>query len=148
MTQPPQSAVDAARLSMAKWRVPASVSLAQWAIESGWGAHSPGNNPFGMKPRKGMNDPQQMLATMEWSPLRRKLVPAQQPFRIFPSIAAAFDAHAALIATAKVYAPAFAALPDRDLFIARMAPRYATDPQYAAKLGAIIRGSDLGRFDK
>jgi flagellum-specific peptidoglycan hydrolase FlgJ len=143
----PPEAVLAAKAAMKKWRVPASVQLAQWKLESGNGAHSPGNNPFGMKPRKGMGDPCQMLATTEWSALRRRFVPCQQPFRTFPTIAAAFDAHAELLATAKAYAPAMAALPSRDAFIDRMAARYATDPAYAAKLKAIISSAGLALYD-
>lgn len=143
----PNDIVAAAQAAERKWGVPSSTQLAQWRIESGNGAHSPGNNPWGMKPRAGRNDPQQMLWTTEWSKLRQRFVKVQQPFRTFPSIAASFDAHAELIATAKVYAPAMAALPDLNLFIERMAARYATDPQYAAKLKAMITQSGLTVFD-
>lgn len=30
-------------------KIPCELTLAQWALESGWGAHSPGNNCFGIK---------------------------------------------------------------------------------------------------
>ena len=48
---PPPDVVAAARSAQAKWRVPASVSIAQYALESGWGKHIPpgSNNPFGIK---------------------------------------------------------------------------------------------------
>jgi flagellum-specific peptidoglycan hydrolase FlgJ len=143
----PPDVIAAARAASQKWGVPASVQLAQWAIESGWGAHAPGNNPFGMKPRAGKNDPQQLLWTKEWSKLRGKLIDVQQPFRKFPSIAAAFDAHGALIATARVYAPAMAKLPDLTAFIDLMAARYATDPTYAMKLKSFVAAQGLTRFD-
>lgn len=136
----------AARAAMARWRVPASVQIAQWAIESGWGAHSPGNNPFGMKPRAGRGDPQQMLMTREYA-AGRGYYRVPQPFRIFASIAAAFDAHGELLATARAYAAAMAALPDVSAFVDRMAPRYATDPHYAAKLKSLIAAQQLTRFD-
>ena len=42
---------DAAVASRKKWTVPASVTVAQWAVESAWGASMPpgSNNPFGIK---------------------------------------------------------------------------------------------------
>jgi flagellum-specific peptidoglycan hydrolase FlgJ len=147
----PPDVAAAARASHRKWKIPASVSLAQWAVESEWGKKSPGNNPFGMKPRKGMNDPFQMLMTREWSKTGGN-VRVPQPFRIFPSIAAAFDAHGELLATAQVYARARAVLPDPDAFVEQLQPvldskgrvvkpGYATAPNYAATLKAVMRGS-------
>jgi flagellum-specific peptidoglycan hydrolase FlgJ len=142
----PANIIAAAKASQKKWRIPASVSIAQWRIESGNGAHSPGNNPFGMKPRKGKNDPQQMLGTTEWSK-ERGYYKVPQPFRKFESIEAAFEAHAELIATAKVYADAMNALPNVKEFIYRMAKRYATDPLYASKLTSMIAQSGLAQYD-
>ena len=46
-------AIAAAQASQQKWGVPASVTLAQFILESDWGRKMPGgpssNNPFGMK---------------------------------------------------------------------------------------------------
>lgn len=140
MTTIPPDVIAAAQAADRKWAIPASVSLAQWAIESGWGAHSPGNNPFGMKPRAGMDDPCQMLMTTEYSKARG-YYKEPQPFRLFPSIAAAFDAHAQLLATAPVYANAKAKLPDVKAFVEALAVHYATDPLYAHKVLAVMGGS-------
>lgn len=148
MTTIPSTVIAAARAAMARRHVPASVSLAQWAIESGWGAHAPGNNPFGMKPRKGKSDPCQNLKTLEWDKTAKAYVSCMQPFRTFPSIADAFLAHAELIATAPVYAEAMAALPNRDLFIDRMAAHYATDPLYAGKVKGLIKSTGLAQYDQ
>jgi flagellum-specific peptidoglycan hydrolase FlgJ len=145
MITPPEI-VTAAKSAQEKWKVPASVSIAQWRIESGNGVHSPGCNPFGMKCRAGKNDPSQLLMTTEFSK-DRGYYKVPQAFRKFDTIADAFDAHAELLATAKVYAPAFAKLPDRDGFIEAMAARYATDPLYANKLEAMIQQSALGQYD-
>ena len=136
----PADIIAAARASQAKWGIPASVSLAQWAVESGWGKHSPGNNPFGMKPRAGRNDPQQMLMTREWSKARGNYY-LPQPFRVFASIADAFEAHAELLATAKVYAKARAKLPDIGAFVDALTGVYATDPKYGQTLRAVMGGS-------
>jgi len=143
----PTPVVMAAQDAQTKWRVPVCTQLAQWAIESGYGAHSPGNNPFGMKPRAGKSDPCQMLATTEWSKAKG-YYKVDQPFRVFPSIGAAFDAHAQLIATAPVYSQAMAALPDVNTFIDRMAAHYATDPAYAGKLKSMIATNNLSQYDQ
>jgi flagellum-specific peptidoglycan hydrolase FlgJ len=145
MITPPEIA-DAAIAAQKKWRVPASSQIAQWRLESGNGVHQPGNNPFGLKCRAGKGDPSQLLMTTEFSK-ERGFYKIPQAFRRFDTIADAFDAHAELLATAKVYAPAMAKLPDRDGFIEAMAARYATDPLYAAKLEAMIRQSNLGAYD-
>lgn len=143
----PMPVIMAAQAAQAKWKVPACTQLAQWAIESGYGAHSPGNNPFGMKPRSGQSDPCQMLATTEWSQARG-YYKVDQPFRVFPSIGAAFDVHAQLIATAPVYSQAMAALPDVNTFIDRMAAHYATDPAYAGKIKSMIATNNLSQYDQ
>lgn len=145
MRQPPKEICQYAQDAQRKWRVPACVQLAQWIIESGWGAHSPGNNPFGMKPRKGKNDPSQMLMTIEY--IKGKKVRIPQPFRTFPSVRDAFLAHAELLATALVYKPAMDALPDVDKFINAMAPRYATDPNYGKNLKSLIASQGLKQYD-
>lgn len=142
----PSAVSEGAKKAQAETRVPASVSIAQWALESGWGAHAPGNNPFGMKPRKGKSDPQQLLWTTEWS-RTKGYYKVQQPFRTFPTLADAFVAHALLISTAPVYKPAMGSLPDKDAFIDKMALRYATDPQYSKKIKSIIKQNSLERFD-
>jgi flagellum-specific peptidoglycan hydrolase FlgJ len=146
MTTPAANIVAAAREAEAKWRIPSSVSIAQFALESGWGQHAPGRDPFGMKPRSGKFDPAQLLMTTEWSKARG-YYKVSQMFRTFASIADAFLAHAELIATAPVYAAAMAALPDTAAFLERMAAHYATDPLYASKITAIIAGSRLQQYD-
>ena len=37
MTTPPMEVITAAQASQRKWHVPAAVTIAQWALESGWG---------------------------------------------------------------------------------------------------------------
>lgn len=137
--------VRAAVSAQNKWRIPASISIAQYGIESGWGKHAPGNNPFGMKPRKGKGDVQQMLSTTEF--IKGKYVTVQQPFRKFPTISAAFEAHAELLATASVYRAAMLALPDINRFIDLMSVHYATDPLYASKIKNSIAAHSLRNYD-
>lgn len=146
MTQPPSSIVQAARKAALTWKIPASISLAQWALESGWGVHMPpgSNNPFGIKALPGQ--PAVTVPTREVDKYGRSItIPAG--FRKFDDIAQAFDLHAKLLAQAPIYAPARKALPDPFEFADQLTGRYATDPHYGSLLGSIIRGSDLTRFD-
>ena len=136
--------IAAAQAAARKWLIPASVSIAQYALESGWGAHAPGNNPFGIKALPGYDT--QTFATHEC--IHGHMVACEQHFAKFTDLAQAFDCHAKLLATAGVYHAAMGALPDVAKFVARMGVHYATDPQYAAKVMAVIHGSDLAQYDK
>jgi len=46
------------------YRTPAEITVAQWALESGWGASAPGNNCFGIKAYHGCVA--QTLPTLEY----------------------------------------------------------------------------------
>lgn len=113
------------------------LTTAQWAIESGWGSHEPGNNPFGVKAVKGQ--PYVTEMTAEYIEGKEEHIP--QNFASYPSLAAAFDAHAALIVTGTGFAPAwdrFEQSPiDLETFFVAVAARYATAPDYATALWRI-----------
>lgn len=145
MTAIAPEAIAAAQMAEAQWHIPASVSLAQYGLESGWGAHMPpgSNNPFGIKALPGQ--PSSVTLTREVVGGENEIIHAG--FRVFPSIAAAFDAHAELLATAGCYAAARAKLPDVEAFCEALTGVYATDPHYGAELTRIIRADDLTRFD-
>jgi len=144
MTQPTAAAIAAARAAMAKWKIPASIQLAQWALESGWGKHmSAPFNYFGMKALPGQ--PSQTVPTREF--YKGQWITVQAAFRSFANDADAFDAHAKLLATAQVYAKARAALPDPFAFANALTGVYATDPKYGQLLGSIIQGSNLTQYD-
>jgi flagellum-specific peptidoglycan hydrolase FlgJ len=142
---PAPDIVAAARAAQAKWKIPASVSIAQYGLESGWGAHMPpgSNNPFGIKALPG----QARSNTLTREVVHGQDVVIHAGFRAFASIAEAFDAHAQLLATAGAYGPARARLPDVDGFITALTGVYATDPNYGRELMAIIAGDDLTRYD-
>lgn len=122
--------------------LPAEITVAQWALESGWGASAPGNNCFGIKAYHGCVA--QTLPTLEYvdgEQVRRVLV-----FAAFDSITECFEYHARLITEGKSYAQAWANyLGSRDLqaLIADVAPIYATDPAYADKLRSILSMTQL-----
>jgi flagellum-specific peptidoglycan hydrolase FlgJ len=144
MTQPNQAAIAAARAAQIKWKIPASISLAQWALESGWGKHtSAPHNYFGMKALPGQ--PCQIVPTREV--YKGHSVIIQAAFRSFTCDDDAFDAHGKLLATAGVYAHARVSLPDPIKFAHALTGTYATDPAYGALLESIIRGSNLTQYD-
>lgn len=137
--------LKAAIASQAKWGIPASISLAQWALESGWGKHMPpgSNNPFGIKARPG--EPTVVANT-------REVIDGQDRhedagFRAFASIAEAFDRHGELLANRAPYAAARAKLPDPDAFADALTGVYATDPNYGKVLKQIMRGSELYQYN-
>jgi flagellum-specific peptidoglycan hydrolase FlgJ len=145
MTAIPEDVIAAAQAGMRDWGVYASVSLAQWALESGWGAHMPedSNNPFGIKAVDGQASV--AVATHEYIGGHYKTIVAA--FRKFDSIADAFDAHAELLSENPVYGPCWAAA-DATSFAMVLTGRYATDPNYGSELCAIMKDHDLTQYDQ
>ena len=141
----PPDVIAAACASQARWDIPASVCLAQWALESAWGRALPprSNNPFGIKARSG--EPAVVAMTREVVDGRSLRLP--QRFRRFSSLTVAFEAHGRLLATGTAYAAARAVRHDGRAFARALQGHYATDPDYAAKLVALIDAHDLDRFD-
>ncbi len=142
----PPEVIAAARESQARWNIPASVSLAQWALESAWGRSMPprSNNPFGIKARPG--EPAVVAMTCEVIGGVSERLP--QHFRRFSSLSVAFSAHGRLLATGEAYAKARAVRHDGRAFARALQGHYATDPDYADKLLALIDAHDLVRFDQ
>ena len=122
--------------------VPAVVTLAQFDLESSCGKHMPAgsNNPFGIKATGG----QPFVTAMTWEVSHGQSVRMAQWFAKYPSIGAAFEAHAALLQHS-LYLPAMLAWKAGDLDggVKAMAKHYATDPNYAAKLLGIIATDQL-----
>ena len=143
--QPPPEVVSAAKRAQATWKVPAAITIAQWALESGWGAHMPpgSNNPFGIKARYG--DPRVTVPTREV--VNGKSIIINAPFRKFASLDEAFDAHGRLLAQGGAYARARQYVHDPDAYADALTGHYATDPKYGALLHAIMRGSNLYQYD-
>jgi hypothetical protein len=136
----------AAQRAFTVWGIPASVSLAQYFIESGNGEHMPpgSNNPFGIK---AVGDqPSVMANTWEVTKDGRRIREVQ-PFRKFASIDEAFDRHAKLLATAKPYEDARRTLPNAVEFAKAIGPRYATDPDYGETISKIIIDHSLIAYD-
>jgi len=134
------------------WGVPASVTIAQAILESGWGRStltSQDHNYFGMK---CFGDPGPLAhgcstyATREcdakhcWS--------IRDSFRAYRRPADSFADHGRALAKLSIYATAmrYTATPDRFATEIHKAG-YATSPTYAKKLIGIMRDFNLYRYD-
>ena len=147
MTAPTPAVIAAAQAAQAKWRIPASVTIAQYAVESGWGAHMPpgSNNPFGIKALPGQECVS--VSTREVDKYGRDFY-INAAFRKFASLAEAFDEHGRLLAQAGAYAKARACLPNAAAFADALTGVYATDPRYGTTLKSVMHGSNLYQYDE
>lgn len=141
----PAEVIAAARAAQAANHIPASVTMAQWALESGHGAHMPAgsNNPFGIK--AAGSQPFVEARTREVVHGRSIYITAH--FRKFDTLADAFTKHGELLANARPYANARAQLPDADRFADALTGVYATDPNYGTLLKQIMHGANLYRYN-
>lgn len=155
---------------MAKWNVPASVTIAQWALESDWGrAVPPGSNnckgimarchPRSMGslpgcPLDGLPiEPYVLIWTHEV--INGKRIRVMRPLRKFASMAECFDVHGELLGTKGAYAKGRVLLPkDRaptegevEAYVRAIGPVYATAPNYAKVIISIMRGRNLYQYN-
>jgi flagellum-specific peptidoglycan hydrolase FlgJ len=122
----------------------ASITIAQGALESGWGAAAPGNNLFGIKGSGQLQETQEFI-NGHW-------LTVTDGFRVYDDwIGSVWDHSQFLIENGR-YARAgfFDRCADKDYEGAAQALQtagYATDPSYAAKLIAIINKWGLNNWD-
>lgn len=141
----PDDVIAAAQAAHNAWNIPASITLAQWAIESNWGTQMPSgsNNPFGIKAGSG----QRFVMARTREVQNGQSVFIMAPFRAFDSIEQAFDEHGRLLATHRAYAAARAHASNPDAFADALTGTYATDPGYGTALKARMKLCDLYQFD-
>jgi hypothetical protein len=142
----PDAVLNAAIAGRRKWGVPVSVTLAQWALESNWGAAMPAgsNNPFGIKASRGQASAD--AATEEENPDGTR-VTIIGTFRKFSTLDQAFEEHAKLLATNPVYAGAMANKDDPNKFADGL-KKYATASNYTSTLKTWMKVHDLYQYDK
>ncbi|HOY65387.1 MAG TPA: glucosaminidase domain-containing protein [Candidatus Ozemobacteraceae bacterium] len=127
--------------------VPASVTLAQAALETGWGAATIGNakNLFGIKgtgPAGSIT-----VSTQEY--VNGRYITVNDSFRKYNTWQESFDDHAKLITQASRYANCMNNKNNPDQFARELQKAgYATDPEYANKLISIMRANNLYQYDK
>jgi hypothetical protein len=142
----PPDVIAAAQASHTTWNIFASVTLAQWAVESAYGRTMPSgsNNPFGIKAVG--NDPYVECQTQEV--IHGQFVTVIQRFRKFPSMNAAFDQHGWLLGTRPQYARARTFLPDDpDGFADALTGVYAGAPNYGTVLKKVMKTYNLYQYD-
>ena len=136
---------------MARYRVPASVTIAQAILESGAGASTLtrlDHNVFGMK---CFGSPGSVAigcrgyATFECQP---GCSSTHASFRAYTDIADSFIDHGQMLATLSRYQRCFAYAHDPDRFAQALQDAgYATDPHYARSLIRLMQQYNLYRYD-
>lgn len=111
------------------------IILAQAGLETGWGAHAPQNNYFGIKGAGGTETTQEFV--------NGKMVTTQANFAGYQSPDASFDAYADFINKNPRYAAMKSAHGLDAQTAALGASGYATDPDYASKIKGIASGLNV-----
>ena len=141
----PPEVIKAARESQQRWKVPASITVAQWIVESAWGSAMPpdSNNPFGIKAL----DDQPAVESDTWEVIDGKSVTVKARFRKFDNLEDAFNLHGKLLGTASPYKAAMELVSDPDKFADALTGVYATDPQYGTTLKWVMDNYKLKQYD-
>jgi hypothetical protein len=144
--QIPADVADAAVASRIRWTVPASVTVAQWAVESAWGGSMPpgSHNPFGIKATA--NQPAVESPTREV--INGENITVTARFRVFESLSQAFDEHGRLLATAPAYKDAMKQADHPEAFADALTGVYATDPNYGFTLKWVMQNYGLSQYDR
>ena len=136
----------AAQACQKRTGIPASITLAQAALESGWGARAPGNNLFGIKADKSWTGPTVDVPTHEV--IRGERIAVTDKFRKYASFAESMADHAQFLLKNPRYAPCFKETSGMGWATALQKAGYATDPDYAKKLQDTIRARNLQFYDQ
>ncbi|MFM1855138.1 MAG: hypothetical protein RLZ83_447 [Pseudomonadota bacterium] len=150
--RPPQTAAAsfvrhhtaAAREAEQRTGIPAEFMISQAALETGWGRReirhadgSPSYNLFGIKAGGNWRGPVAEVWTTEF--LNGKATRVKAQFRAYSSFAESFADYARLMRNSPRYEQVVAGAKDATTFAQGLQRAgYATDPQYATKLGAVI----------
>lgn len=125
--------------------VPASVTVAQAALESSWGRRAPGMNLFGIKADASWHGAVTSQVTHEV--VNGETVTITARFRAYSDWQGSIDDHAAFLTGNPRYRPAFTFKDGPNFARAIAKAGYATDPLYADKLIAIMSTRGLGALD-
>jgi hypothetical protein len=136
-----------ARRAMAETGVPASVTVAQAILETGWGKHTIGaaKNLFGIKgrgPAGSVRAPTREFINGQW-------VTVNADFAKYDSFEQSISEHARFFLRNRRYARALQFKTDPNTFAREIHKAgYATAPDYADQLIALMRRYNLYRFDR
>jgi flagellum-specific peptidoglycan hydrolase FlgJ len=147
-----QQIAPGAQASAKATGVPASITIAQAALESNWGKSLlavDAKNFFGIKGKGPAGSVK--MPTLEW--IDGKFVKVKADFRAYESLEQSIDDHARHIATARwktgipIYREAMKHTQAPRKFAAALEGVYATDPDYAEKLWRVMDQYELEKFD-
>ncbi|MCL2324957.1 MAG: glucosaminidase domain-containing protein [Proteobacteria bacterium] len=130
-----------AREASRKTRVPASVAIAQAALETGWGKFTIGvaKNLYGIKGTGPAG--KTVSSTQEW--VNGQFITIQDGFRMYNTWLESIEDYQKLLQGSR-YAAAFNYTNDPDKFIAEVHKAgYATDPDYTKKIISIMNGNGI-----
>lgn len=132
-----RQAYEAAKQSSARSGMPPRVTVAQAALESGWGQSMlsrEANNYFGIKAH-GSHE-RIVMETVEYEHGVRVVV--QSEFAKYSSLLECIQCRDAILLRAPTYAEARKERGDEDAFLREMAMHWATDPRYVEKLQTVL----------
>lgn len=141
-----------AQANQREYRIPASVTIAQAILESGWGRSelaNAGNNFFGIKCYGlGPFATGCLSYTTDECDSRGRCGQTVARFRAYSSALDSFRDHARLLATRSRYAQAFRHTNNANEFIRAVHQAgYATSPSYTETVQRIMKKYDLYRYD-
>lgn len=140
-----------AQASQRTYNVPASVSIAQAILESGWGESGltkRANNYFGIKCSQWRSQYQTGCISMNtWEVYSGANVYTNAAFRTYASGEDSFKDHGNFFHVNSRYAPAFSTTTADDFARAIHRAGYATDPNYANKLIGLMNDYGLRKYD-
>lgn len=134
--------------SMQSTGVPASVTLAQAILESGWGRSGLTRKAFNFFGIKGTG-PAGSLTVRTREVVNGRSIYINAPFKAYHNAAESFVDHGKMLRRLSRYAPCFRYRNDPAQFCRELQRAgYATDPKYATTLIGIINQYGLARFDR
>lgn len=122
-----------------------SFTIAQAALESGWGSRVVGCNLFGIKADKSWFGDIVDIPTHEVIKGVRTAVKCK--FRAYPDWLCSINDHAKFLTGNPRYKSAFACMNVHDFTCAIAASGYATDGSYATLINSIIKTHNLEDYD-
>jgi flagellum-specific peptidoglycan hydrolase FlgJ len=148
------AAVPGAQVGWRQYGVPASVTIAQAILESGWGRSSlsaTDRNYFGIKCFNGNHGTLASgchVYTTQECTAAGKCFTTSATFRTYTSMTNSFRDHGSFLTTNSRYKPAFTYTRDANKFIWNVwKAGYATDPNYYTKITGIMSANNLYRYD-
>lgn len=127
-----------------QYHISAALQIAQACLESGYGQHAPGNNLFGIKAGGSWQGPTVTELTYEYQ--GGKWIKTYAEFRAYSSFAESLRDHVMLLVSNSRYTNLIGAPWETACRLIQQ-DGYATDPNYATQLIALIKQWGLAKYD-